>query len=347
MSLSRRRFQQTALGTAGGLALMAAAVAPRIGAAAGSRTAFSNETHFLELDGTLTRLLSADGGYPRGEVVLEGPPRPGAPVAKRIAGPRFTELDVGLSLPDLPKAVTDWIGAFLNGVDVPRSGALVTADVNAQERERLSFKDAVLTEVGLDAFDAGARTVGALSLRMLPSFAQPAPGRAGVTLPPLAASRQRWLSSNFRLRIKGLEDACARVVRIEPLLARRVPVQTGVETREAGRAGGFRLDPPNLIITLADNAAPFYEWFADFVLRGNNDASRELPGALDVLAPDLTQVLATVSFANLGIYACAPEPASETANARRRVRVEMYCERMTLAFGAGAAAGPLLAPGRK
>ena len=33
--------------------LMTAAVAPRIGAAAVSRTAFSNETHFLELDGTL------------------------------------------------------------------------------------------------------------------------------------------------------------------------------------------------------------------------------------------------------------------------------------------------------
>jgi hypothetical protein len=78
------------------------------------------------------------------------------------------------------------------------------------------------------------------------------------------------------------------------------------------------------------NAGPFYQWFDDFVVKGNNSDDKERPGFLDLLAPDLKTILLRINFSHLGICGFAPEKAQAAADKIRQVKVEMYCEQMTL-----------------
>ena len=58
----------------------------------------------------------------------------------------------------------------------------------------------------------------------------------------------------------------------------------------------------------------------------------EKTGTLSFLAPNLSTVLATISFQNLGIFRLEDAPPDASAEITRVV-AELYCERMELAIG--------------
>jgi len=66
-----------------------------------------------------------------------------------------------------------------------------------------------------------------------------------------------------------------------------------------------------------------------FVIRGNNGQDRERPGVLEWLDQTRMNVLGSLQFFNLGIFKIAPEKVEAAAGTIRRVKVEMYCERIT------------------
>ena len=96
------------------------------------------------------------------------------------------------------------------------------------------------------------------------------------------------------------------------------------------------IEIPNLIFTIPEiDAGPFYQWHEDFVIKGNNGPDRERPGVLEWLTPAVVTgptVLGSLQFFNLGIFKIAPEKLEAGADTIRRVKVEMYCERIAAAF---------------
>jgi hypothetical protein len=88
------------------------------------------------------------------------------------------------------------------------------------------------------------------------------------------------------------------------------------------------LELPNLVFYLPEAfAKPFFDWHEDFVIKGNNGDDRERAGSLELLEPSLKQSLLTIGFAHLGILSVDPVSGD---GGLRMVRVEMYCEDMTL-----------------
>jgi hypothetical protein len=88
---------------------------------------------------------------------------------------------------------------------------------------------------------------------------------------------------------------------------------------------------PNLRIELsAASAATWRTWFQSFVIDGHSSATDEKSGSLSFLNANLTTVLATINFYNLGIFRLENEPADPS-----RVVAELYCERMELAIPPG------------
>ena len=322
-NLGRRHFHRSA--SAFALSLLpleraAAALNPR---------AVTGEQLWLELDGALARARAAEGGHPRAELTTLPPPRPGMAPQKQVVGLRTPELAVDL-LPDVPKLVLEWINSAAAGQDMPRSGQLITTDHNAIERQRLAFKNAVVTGFEFDALDAREPLVSLLTLRLQAESATATPGSGRpVSAPP--SSKASGIGG-FRLRIKGLEEACSRIVRIEPFGARR------------SAAAGGRLDTTPLVLLLPNDAsaAAFYEWHADFVLRGNHDASRERPGVIELMSRSGTEVVMTLSFGGIGIVACTPDATPDPATGGRRARVELYFETLTLGTGNVGGGAPLL-----
>lgn len=71
--------------------------------------------------------------------------------------------------------------------------------------------------------------------------------------------------------------------------------------------------------------SPRYE---DFVVKGDNDKSREKSGTLTLLAPDLKTVLVQIKFYNMGIFRLQADKSEANADPIKRVQAELYVERM-------------------
>ena len=109
-----------------------------------------------------------------------------------------------------------------------------------------------------------------------------------------------------------------------------------------------KLEFPNLRITLAESSAKTWtDWFEDFVIKGNNDDSKEKSGAIVFLSPNRQSELGRITLHNLGIFALRERPAQANDQVARLV-AELYCERMEFQVGAKPAvlqpAAPILHP---
>jgi hypothetical protein len=90
------------------------------------------------------------------------------------------------------------------------------------------------------------------------------------------------------------------------------------------------------VVTLPESQAQsFYDWHEEFVIKGNNGQEEEKNGKLEYLAPNLSDVLFTIDFHNLGIFKLAPEKGEAGSDQIQHVMAEMYCVQMTFTPGKG------------
>ena len=283
----------------------------------------------LEIDGIQAGFVSAvEGGLPFGDVIKL--PSEDFFFKKQLANPgvRDIRLETGAGM---DKSFYSWIALALQGQPARRNGAILTADFNGNVISRLEFQHALITEVGFPALDAGSKEPAHLSIVLTPdhtSLNRKASGKVGVKSP---ASQKKWLSSNFRLLVDGLNTT--KVSKIDALtikLPRTGFRDDGVcrlcEDFPPGEAA--KIDFPHVIITLAESSAQsVYDWFEDFVVAGNNDDAKEKNGTLEFLTPDLQTTLFTLKLKHLGIFELMPVMDS---GGIARLAAALYCESMEL-----------------
>jgi hypothetical protein len=96
-------------------------------------------------------------------------------------------------------------------------------------------------------------------------------------------------------------------MKVEPLTIRQKLAEHPVGELRDYQAVPASMEFSNLVITLPEpSAGPFYQWFDDFVLKGNAGDDRERPGFLELLSSDMRTVLLRVNFIHLGIFSFAP-----------------------------------------
>ena len=179
---------------------------------------------------------------------------------------------------------------------------------------------AVLAETIIPTLDRASNSPTYVTVRLAPEITRDVTPPA--TLPPAGPAPPVSLSSNFRLNIAGLD--CTKVTKIDSFTVK--PRLAG-ETLANGRyqdaiqaAPANLLEFPNLQIELATVSEETWRaWFRSFVIDGNSSAMNEKTGTLSFLAPNLSTVLATISFQNLGIFRL------EDAPARRKRRDNARC----------------------
>jgi phage tail-like protein len=275
----------------------------------------SSDKGLLELDGkTIGFIQSMEGGSATAEVIVE---KTGAtPQAKKRLGRlKYEDISLRLGFP-LDKTLAAWLADTCKGKVARKNGAVAALDFALNERARLEFQNALLTEIGFPALDASSKDPAYLTLKL-----QPAQTRylIGVKNPGKIAGDKpgpKWLASHFRLEIAGLD--CSHVTHIDPI---------AIHLTGPGAAAG-QLDFSNLHLTLTETSAKSWlDWHEDFVIRGKNDASKEKNGALVFLAPNLKQELGRLTLHNLGIFKLTP-PRIGGTEAVRTVTAELYCQRM-------------------
>jgi phage tail-like protein len=297
----------------------------------------------LELDGSFAGWVdSAEGGAPTGEVVTE---KLGGDwlQKKHIGNVKYEEVSFKCGT-GMSKALYEWIQAsFVPGqTPILKNGAVVAVDSDNREQFRLSFANAMLTEITMPALDAASKDAAKMTIKFKPEYTRKqlgaGGGGAGGNFP--TGGEKTWSPANFRLKIDGLEEPCARVNKIEALTIKQKVTENPVGEMRDYQKEPASIEVPNLAVDLPSAAAgQFLEWEESFLLRGNNGDDAEKSGSLEYLTPDLQQPLFTVQFKNLGIFKLAPEKIEAGAEGIRRIKAEMYCEDIRFSYSPAASFG--------
>jgi len=277
----------------------------------------------LELEGQSAGFLTTvEGGEPFAPVVNEAVGESGV-VRKHIGPVGFAPIRMSFGA-GMSEALYKWMADVLNHNGSAKNGAIVFCDYNFKERWRLIFDNALITEIAFPALDAGSKDDAHFTLTLQPKATRINKASIGSSVPGFGGKKQQHFSSaNFRLKIAGLEAACVKVNRIDSIIVKQSTTQSesGV-TSEA-------LTIPNVVFTLGEaQAEDFYNWFEDFVIKGNSAQENERTGTLEFLEPSLKTAFFTLTLSNLGILRIQKERIVGEVDVIARVRVELYCEEM-------------------
>ncbi|HEX6868830.1 MAG TPA: hypothetical protein VF119_08480 [Candidatus Limnocylindrales bacterium] len=277
----------------------------------------------LEIDGTAVGFVSAMRGGEAFAQAISTPTSSGV-IDKRPGGVQYAPIVLEVDT-FLGAAFYDRIASFLGGSPKPMSGLIRILDADLAERSRLEWTDGLITEVAFPAADGGSKDPAQLRVTIQPGSTRRGAG-SGKTVPGgISTKRKRWLASNFRFSIVGLENATKRVARVESLVLRR----PATEAPRALVAGP--LEVPDVVFTVAaSDGTTFYDWFDDFIVKGNDSADNERSGSLVFLDATLKEPLIGLAMQGLGILRVSAERAEPGSDAIALVRVELYCERMEL-----------------
>lgn len=282
---------------------------------------YAASNFFLELDGIQVGAVSSvEGGLAFGDVVK----LPGDDFffKKHLgnAGFRDIRFEIGAGL---DKSFYAWLAASLEMNYLRKDGAIVGADFNGNVLSRLEFTRALITEVTFPAVDANSKEAARMSIVLTPDetvLNRKASGKLGKS----ATSKKAWLTSNFRFSIDGLEDATKRVTKVEALTVKLPHIGDCFKCEEAPPTP--LVDFPHVVMTIGEPADAVYDWFDDFVIKGNNSDEQERGGTLEYLTPDGKTPLFTLRFKNLGIFELMPVVEDGAAAQIRRLLAAMYCE---------------------
>lgn len=298
---------------------------------ASARNSYAAGKYALELDGRVVGWLhSAEGGQAVADVVTEEFGDDWLQ-KKHIGNVKYEEITVTVA-DGMSRELFQWVRDFTQNKAGRKNGAIIAADYTYSEISRLEFHNAVITELGLPALDAASKDAAKMTIKFAPEYTRMNAG-SGKKLAIDAKGQKKWLPANFRLRIDGLEEASSRVSKIEAFT-----IKQKVAANAAGELRDYEKEPakveiPNLVITFPESyAKPLYDWHEDFVIRGNNSEEQEKGGTLEYLAPNMTDVLYTITFKHLGIFKLTPDKMEAGTEQIRRVKAEMYCEEMTFVF---------------
>jgi hypothetical protein len=280
----------------------------------------------LDLEGEMAgHLASAEGGHASAEVITQAPGQSCLP-QKNIGPARYGDITLAVAA-GMSAEFYEWLQAVCACEPQRKNGAILATDFNYKEIGRQEFVNALITEIGFPSLDASSKDPAAITVSFSPELTRRRPGKGNTIKPCTGRGQRKWLASDFRLNIDGLD--CTKVNKIAPVVIKQAVIDD--------RLIPGKLEMPNLTVRLPESAAQsFFEWHEDFVIDGNSGSANEKKGQLEFLAPNLAQALFTIDFRGLGIFSLVPDKLEAGADPIRRVTAEMYCEEMTFNFATSA-----------
>ena len=190
------------------------------------------------------------------------------------------------------KPMYDWIKASFDkplSTGGRKDGAIIYADFNRKELSRLSFQNALITEVGMPALDATSKDAAKMTIKILPESTS----RTFPKKPNQISERKQkaWLCSNFRfelgrVQLKGSMSAC-----------QQSPMYNRALDRPAAQVASVTFDPQDL--------QAFLDWQQALYCSGAPQESSESACTFTYLDPD-GATLFTSSFVSTGLFKLTP-----------------------------------------
>jgi hypothetical protein len=246
---------------------------------------------------------------------------------------KYSDFTVDISL-SMAQPVKDWIDASLAMNYMRKSGELIAADLKREVRHIREFKDALLTEITFPACDGAAKDAAFMSLKFSPWIVRNKKGDGSKIDDPGDTAGEDFHLSDFRFTIEGLEEACARVSRIEPITIKQTVVRDDHGQVLVDRSAAPKRERSKLRLTLPEeHAASIFAWHEDFVRPGVNQEGTHKSGSLVYLNRTRQKELLTLTFSGLGIFKISAAPRANNEDKIAQVTVELYYENLLSQFG--------------
>lgn len=289
----------------------------------------------LELEGVSVGFLkSAKGGEPFATVVGDQPDRQGM-VNKHVGEVRYEPIMLELS-PELDPTLLQWISEFLENRAAPKDGAIFFSNYSLTDSTRIEFRNAQISALAIPALDARSKDLGFISLTLQPESTRVNENSVAGRQPNLSSTKRTWSTSGFRFAIDSLENVCAKSDLIDSICVTRIPgTGKGVVNEENSEMSDASVNVSNLVFTLNyGDARDVINWVEEFLMQGLNDDGYERSGSLELLDPRLDLALLNINFYNLGVVRASRINEEVGHAVVSRVRVELYCERMSISRSA-------------
>src|SRR4051812_48730780 len=200
-----------------------------------TKRAYVAGKYALELDSIEAGWGTAgEGGNASSHVVIEkiGPDHI---QKKHIAGVKYEDITIQCGT-GMSKGFYGWIKDSFDHKYSRKNGAVISCDYNYKEHSRLTFTNALITEIGFPALDAGSKDAAKMSIKVSPEYTRMTTSTGGASVAGKykndQAVQKKWLPSNFRLKIDGLD--CTRVNKIEAITVKQKVIEHQVgELRDA------------------------------------------------------------------------------------------------------------------
>ena len=293
----------------------------------GERRSYAAGRYAIFLDGEMAGWLqSVEGGQAAGDAIA-GKLGQYPVEAKHIAGVKYEDIRLSCGTGMSPHFY-EWIKAATDSQYERRNGQIVTCDENFKAMSALDFSNAIITEVGFPALDAASKDAAKMTIKIRPEWTRinvrPGGSVSGMIN---TKAQKKWLPANFRLQIAGLD--CTRVNKIEAITVKQKVVENPVGTSRGYQKGAANVEVSKLVFTLPEaQAESFYKEAV-----GKRGPGNGKTGQLDYLSEDMRESLFTLKFTDLVVVSLTSDKTGAGNEAIRRVKVEMYSERMQFTVG--------------
>jgi hypothetical protein len=279
----------------------------------------------MSLDGEPAILKDFDGGNIKGEVVTinNGPENL---AMKHISTLKFESFTVNVGM-SMGQPLYSWIKASLDKSFIAKTGYIASANLNYKAQAYRHFRDAHIEEVTIPAMDASNKEAAYFTVKFSPEEITYQPGDDADIKGTVNVKQKKWLCSNFRFRVTGLEDACKRVTKVDSHTLKQANVEDPCGEFRINTKHPSKLEVPNLKVTFsAADVKPWAEWFDDFCIKGNNGQDKERQASLEFLDPSTKEVLGTINYKQVGIFSLNSEKFEANKDAVARYVAELYVE---------------------
>lgn len=296
----------------------------------------STGAYILELEGKVVGTVSSvEGGYAVADVVTEqlGPDHI---QRKHIGNVKYEDITVTMNIGSgMSIELLQWVKDMIERKATRKNGAVVAADFNYKELSRLSFTNAIITEVTFPALDAASKDAAKMTLKFKPEYTRYLFGTgARIDTKAITVKQKQWLPANFRLKIDGLDQATSRVNKIDSITIKQKVIENSVGEMRDYEKEPVALEMPNLVISIPEVLGQeFFKWHEDFVIKGNNTDDKEKGGTLEFLADaKVGKSFMVLQFNNVGIFKLSPDKMEAGSEGIRRIKAEMYCEDIRFSY---------------
>src|SRR5262249_47972200 len=132
-----------------------------------------------------------------------------------------------------------------------KDGAIVQANFDQKEMNRLSFFHALVQEVTFPRLDKASKDRALLTVKLQPETTRITTSLGGgkqISAFNENNNKKDWLASNFRLTIDGID--CDSVTRIEPMTFKQELVEHAIGQMRDYQMEPANLELPQLVVTL-------------------------------------------------------------------------------------------------